>query len=198
MSMSIILLTDPCVRMLCEQLCVPFVSLWSHSTRQHAARYSAGSQQAKQEHLPELLASGTNSNTEGPEKHRAICANTQGKGVLNTPSIQTLLFHIKTRNLTAIDTAKPGMLCAFLLPKLQLTMGSKFWDSPPVKDQRTGELHLRFRRGAAPPLHLRALQGRRLCKPRPICQLSALPAAIHVSTGDWEILFSSPSHFFPS
>lgn len=126
------------------------------------------------------------------------CVNTQGKGVLNMPSIQTLLFHIKTRNLTAIDTAKPGMLCAFLLPKLQLTMGSKFWDSPPVKDQRTGELHLRFRRGAAPPLHLRALQGRRLCKPRPICQLSALPAAIHVSTGDWEILFSSPSHFFPS
>lgn len=116
------------------------------------------------------------------------CVNTQGKRVLNMPSFQTSLFHIKTHNLTVMNPAKPGMLCAFLPPKLQLTMGSKFWDSPPVKDQRTGELCLCFRRGAAPPLHIRALQGSGLCKPHPIRQLSALPAAIQVSTGDWEIL----------
>lgn len=62
--------------------------------------------------------------------------NTQAKCVLNMPRTQALLIHIKTKNLAVVN-AKTRMMCTFP-PKFQLKRGSRYWDSPPVKDQRTG------------------------------------------------------------
>lgn len=61
--------------------------------------------------------------------------NTQTKCVLNMPRTQTLLIHIKTKNLAVMNT-KTRMMCTFP-PIFQLKRRSRYWDSPPVKDQRT-------------------------------------------------------------
>lgn len=62
--------------------------------------------------------------------------NTQAKRVLNMPRTQALLVHVKTKDLAVMNT-KIRFMCTFP-PKFQLKRGSRYWDSPPVKDQRTG------------------------------------------------------------